>query len=188
MTDGEVLQILRQTGALRQGHFLLRSGLHSERYVQCAQLLQYPRIAERLCAALAARLAGSGAAAVISPAMGGILVGHEVARTLGLRHIFAEKIEAGRLALRRDFEIAAGERFLVVEDVITRGGRVRETLEIVRGRGGEPVAVGSLVDRSAGAVDFGIRLESLLKLSVETYEPSVCPICRAGGSPVKPGS
>lgn len=186
MTDSEVLQIFRETGGLLEGHFLLRSGLHSRQYFQCALVLQYPRHAERLCAALAATLPPT--AAVISPAMGGLFVGHEVARTLGVRHIFAEKNAAGRLELRRNFAVGPGERFLVVEDVITRGGRVQETIDIIRARGGEVAAVGTLVDRSGGTATFGVPLRSLLQLSIETFEPARCPLCRAGTELVKPGS
>lgn len=188
MTDGDVLQIFRDTQALLNGHFLLRSGLHSRQYFQCALVLQYPRHAETLCTALAAKLRNAGAQLVISPAMGGLFIGHEVARALGLRHIFVEKDAAGNLELRRNFQIAPGEKVLVVEDVITKGGRVQETLAIVRAAGGEPVAVGTLVDRSQGAVNFGVRLESLLQLHIETFAAAACPLCREGSQPVKPGS
>jgi len=186
MTEAEVLQVFYDTHALLRGHFLLRSGLHSAQYFQCALVLQYPRYAEKLCSALAARL--PMADAVISPAMGGLFVGHEVARALGLRHIFAEKNAAGALELRRSFTIAKGEKLLVVEDVVTRGGRVQETMDIARGRGGEVVAVGTLVDRSGGRAQFGVPLVSLLKLQIETFEPSACPLCKEGLPVVKPGS
>ena len=192
-TDAEILEIFRDTGALLDGHFLLRSGLHSRQYFQCALVLQYPWHAERLCGALAAKLypapsgvKDTGAQTVVSPAMGGLLVGHEVARALGLRHVFVEKDAAGNLELRRSFEIAG--KAIVVEDVITKGGRVQETIEIVRQHGGEVVAVGALVDRSEGKVNFGVRLESLLRLPVETFEPAACPMCKAGQPVVKPGS
>lgn len=186
MTDSEVLQVFRETQALLEGHFLLRSGLHSRQYFQCALVLQYPRHAERLCAALAAKL--PKADAVISPAMGGLFVGHEVGRTLGLKHIFAEKNAAGKLELRRNFVVGKGEKFLVVEDVVTRGGRVQETIDIVRQRSGEVVAVGTLVDRSGGQASFGVPLRSLLQLHIETFEPAACPLCREGKPVVKPGS
>src|ERR1041384_2313433 len=195
LTDAEVVQIFRETGALLDGHFLLRSGLHSRQYFQCALVLQYPRIAERLCEALAAKLhpassgvKDAGAQAVISPAMGGLFIGHEVARALGVRHICVEKNAAGKLELRRSFVVAPEERFLVVEDVVTKGGRVRETMDIVRKHGGEVVAVGTLVDRSAGKVNFGVRTESLLELHIETFDPAACPLCKAGSPVVKPGS
>jgi len=186
MTDAAVLQVFRETQALLEGHFLLRSGLHSRQYFQCALVLQYPRHAETLCAALAAKL--PAADAVISPAMGGLFVGHEVGRALGLRHIFAEKNAAGQLELRRNFEVKPGQRFLVVEDVVTRGGRVQETMDIVKARGGEVVTVGTLVDRSGGKASLGAPLVSLLRLEIETFEAAACPLCREGKPLVKPGS
>ena len=188
MTDSDVLRSLRDTGALLDGHFLLRSGLHSRQYFQCAQALQYPRIAERLCGELAAKLNDTGAQTVISPALGGLFIGHEVARALNVRHIFVEKNAAGKLELRRNFQIAPREKIIVVEDVITKGGRVQETIDVVRALGGEVVGIGALVDRSDGKVNFGVRLESLLRLQIETFEPAACPMCAAGNPVVKPGS
>ncbi len=157
MTDAEVLQIFRDTQALLEGHFVLRSGLHSRQYFQCAMVLQHPRVAERLCGELAAKSKNAGAQLVISPALGGLVVGHEVARALGVRHIFVEKNSAGKLELRRSFQIIRGEKVVVVEDVVTKGGRVRETLNIVAAHGGEVVGVGTLVDRSGGKVGFAAR-------------------------------
>ena len=183
-----MLQTFRETRALLDGHFLLRSGLHSRQYFQCALVLQHTRIAERLCAALTGKLADAGAQTVISPALGGILIGQEVGRALGLRHIFVEKNAAGKLELRRSFQVAPNERFIVVEDVVTKGGRVQETIEIVRQRGGEVTGVGAFVDRSDGKLDFGVRLESLLRLHIETFDAADCPMCRAGEPLVKPGS
>lgn len=188
LNDATVLQIFRETNALLEGHFLLRSGLHSRQYFQCALVLQWPRQAERLCAALAGKLEGKGAVTVISPAMGGLFIGHEVGRALNIRHIFAEKDAAGTLELRRNFQIARGEKLLVVEDVVTKGGRVQETIDIVRAKGGEVVAVGTLVDRSQGNVYFGAPFVSLLKLQIETFDPATCPLCQAGTPVVKPGS
>jgi orotate phosphoribosyltransferase len=186
MTEAEVFQIFCETKALLSGHFVLRSGLHSGQYFQCALVLQYPRHAEKLCAALAAKL--PKADTVISPAMGGLFVGHEVGRALGVKHIFAEKNTTGALELRRNFTVGKGEKFLVVEDVVTRGGRVQETIDIVKGRGGEVVAVGTLVDRSGGKAQFGVPLVSLLKLEIETFEPALCPLCKEGKLIEKPGS
>lgn len=186
MTNAEVLQVFRDTQALLSGHFLLRSGLHSAQYFQCALVLQYPRHAEKVCAALAAKL--PKADTVISPAMGGLFVGHEIGRALGIKHIFAEKNAAGALELRRNFTVGKGEKFLVVEDVVTRGGRVQETIDIVKARGGEVVAVGTLVDRSGGKANFGVPLVSLLKLEIETFEAAVCPLCKEGKPVTKPGS
>lgn len=182
------LELFRQTGALLEGHFLLRSGLHSRQFFQCALLLQHTGIAAGLCAELAEKARSLGAARVISPALGGLIVGHEVARSLGLPHIFAEK-EENRLVLRRGFVISPGDRFLVVEDVVTRGGRVLETLEIVRSRGGEVVGVAAIVDRSGGNLpDFGCPFVSLAQLNVETFEPDKLPPDLAGTPAVKPGS
>jgi len=155
MTSNEILDLFRSTNALLDGHFLLRSGLHSRQFFQCALLLQHTTIAARVCAALAEKLRGIDAETVISPALGGIIVGHEVARNLEKPHIFAEK-EEGKLVLRRGFKIAPGSRFIVVEDVVTRGGRVQETIDIVRQNGGVVAAVAALVDRSGGNLpDFG---------------------------------
>jgi orotate phosphoribosyltransferase len=191
MTTDEVLAMMRDSGALLEGHFELRSGLHSDRYFQCASVLRFPRRAERLCAELAARLirhfgAAPFAETVISPAMGGLAVGHELARALDLGAIFAEK-QDGRLALRR-FAIRPGERFVVAEDVITRGGRVQETIEIVESRGGVVVAVAFLVDRSAGAVKYRAPMFSLLQIAPVTYAPADCPLCRQGLAVQHPGS
>jgi orotate phosphoribosyltransferase len=188
MTDAEVLQVFRDTRALLDGHFLLRSGLHSRQYFQCALVLQHPRLAERLCGKLAAKLKNTGAQTVISPALGGLFVGHEVARALNLRHVFAEKDSSGTLDLRRNFQIAAREKVLVVEDVVTRGGRVWETFGIVHSLGGEVVGVGTLVDRSDGKMDFGVPLETLLRLPVDIFGPASCPLCRAAVPVTKPGS
>jgi orotate phosphoribosyltransferase len=188
MTEPEVLQIFRETHALLDGHFLLRSGQHSRQYFQCALVLQYPRIAERLCGELAVRLKDAGAKTVVSPAMGGLFIGHEIARALNARHIFVEKNTAGKLELRRSFQVAPREKLLVVEDVVTKGGRVRETIDIVRSLGAEVVGIGALVDRSAGKVNLGVPLESLLKWQIETFDPGLCPLCKAGIPLVKPGS
>ena len=184
----ELLATFRATGALLEGHFVLRSGLHSRQFFQCALLLQHPRIAERVCGMLALKLQDFTCDAVISPALGGIIVGHEVGRQLGKRHIFAEK-EEGRLTLRRGFQIARGERFIVVEDVVTRGGRVQETIDIVRAHGGELVAIGVLVDRSGDTTpDFGCPFVSLLKLNVETFAPDNLPSDLAAIPLTRPGS
>jgi orotate phosphoribosyltransferase len=184
----EVLDLFRQTHALLDGHFLLRSGLHSRQFFQCAILLQHTRIAEKVCSMLAGKLRDVQAESVISPALGGLIVGHEVARALDKRHIFAEK-EEGMLVLRRGFQIGAGERFIVVEDVVTRGGRVQETIDIVRAHGGVVAAVATLVDRSGGNTpDFGCDFVSLVKLNVETFEANNLPPDLAGTAAIKPGS
>jgi orotate phosphoribosyltransferase len=187
MTKTEALRIFRDTGALLEGHFILRSGLHSRQFFQCALALQQMPVVEKIGAALAAKVKSFGAVTVVSPAMGGLVIGQEVARQLGARFIFVEK-EEGTLVLRRGFRIAPGEKILVVEDVVTRGGRVRETLDIVRANGGSVAGVAAIVDRSNGAVKFGAPFESLLSLSVETFEPAQLPPDLAKIPAVKPGS
>jgi len=187
MTTEEALQAFRDAGALLEGHFILRSGLHSRQFFQCALALQQMPVVERLGAALAAKVRPLGAATVIAPALGGLVIGQEVARQLGVRFIFAEK-EEGRLALRRGFKITAGERLLVVEDVITKGGRVQETIEIVRAAQARVAGVAVLVDRSDGTVDFGLPTFSLLRMQVETFPADRLPPDLAALPAVKPGS
>lgn len=181
------MQILRDTGALLEGHFVLRSGLHSRQFVQCAQAMQSMPIVERLGAALAGKVKDLEVETVIAPAMGGLVLGQEVARQLKCRFIFAEK-EEGRLALRRGFKIRPGEKILIVEDVVTRGGRVAETLQIVRAHGGDPVAVAVMVDRSSGKARFDVPFLSLVALQVETFEGDALPDDLKGTPAVKPGS
>src|SRR5574340_627715 len=187
MTSEEVLDIYRKTGALLTGHFLLSSGLHSDRYLQSALVLQQPDIATQLCSALAAHFKEQRIEAVIAPALGGVFVSHETARALGVRALFAERVN-GELTLRRGFSIKPGERLLVVEDVITTGKSTRETIDVVKRAGGVVVAAGSLIDRSGGKAALGVPYESLVTLDVPSYEPAVCPMCKAGSAPIKPGS
>jgi orotate phosphoribosyltransferase len=186
-SDQHLLAILQQTGALLEGHFQLTSGLHSPRYLQCARVLQYPEHAEWAGKAIAAHFAGDKVSAVVAPAIGGIIVAHEVARALGVRALFTER-QSGTMTLRRGFEIASGEKILVVEDVVTTGGSTRETVEAVTRAGGKVVGAGSLIDRSGGGVDVGVPRVALLTLDVPTYDPSTCPLCREGSPAVKPGS
>ncbi|HEY9174398.1 MAG TPA: orotate phosphoribosyltransferase [Verrucomicrobiae bacterium] len=187
MTHDQVLQVFRDTGALLEGHFILRSGLHSRQYFQCALALQQMPVVERLGSALAARVRGLGAVTVVAPAMGGLVIGQEVARQLGVRFIFVEK-EDGKLVLRRGFKIGTGEKIVIVEDVVTKGGRVQETLEIVRAAGGTVLGVAMLVDRSNGGVNLGVPMFSLLALNVETFAPDKLPPDLAALPPQKPGS
>lgn len=187
MTEQEILQVFRDTGALLEGHFVLRSGLHSRQYFQCALALQHMPTVEKLGAALAAKVRHLGPKTVVSPAMGGLVLGQEVARQLGLRFIFVEK-EEGKLVLRRGFKIAKDEPILVIEDVVTKGGRVQETIDIVRIHGGKVLGVGMAVDRSAGQVSFGLPMFSLLKINVETFEADKLPPDLAVMPVVKPGS
>ena len=184
----DLLAIFRKIGALLDGHFILRSGLHSREYFQCAILLQHTDIAARVCGQLADKLRDFDCDAVISPALGGIIVGQEVGRSLGKRHVFVEK-EDGKLVLRRGFQISPDEKFVVVEDVVTRGGRVQETIEIVRDRSGIVVAVGVIVDRSGkNKPDFGCPLVSLVEMNVENFAVDNLPPDLANIPAVKPGS
>jgi orotate phosphoribosyltransferase len=187
VTENEILQIFRDYGALLEGHFILSSGLHSDRYIQCALVLQHPRVAEQLCSELAAKLRHLDASVVAAPALGGVIVSHEVARALGLRALFAERQE-GAMTLRRGFSLAPGEPTLVVEDVITTGGSTRETMAAVEQAGGKVVGVGALIDRSGGKADLGVPTAALVTLSVQNYDPANCPLCRSGLPAVKPGS
>jgi orotate phosphoribosyltransferase len=187
MTEKEILDIFREHSALLEGHFILSSGLHSDRYIQCALVLQHPRIAEALCVELGPKLGELGASVVVAPALGGVIVAHEVARALGLRALFTER-QNGVMTLRRGFHLDPAEPALVVEDVITTGKSTRETINCVEEAGGKVVGVGALVDRSGGNVDFGIPKASLATLNVGTYDPDNCPLCKSGTPAVKPGS
>lgn len=188
MRQEEVLRLLESVGAIRQGHFELSSGQHSGTYVQCALALQHPEHAEKLARALAAEFHDIQVDCVASPALGGVVLGHEVARAIGVRAIFVERDSSGQMALRRGFEVKPGERVLVVEDVWTTGGSTCETIRIVEQAGGRVVAAGALIDRSRGRLDFSVRTEALLELDVPSHPPAACPLCRAGDEAVKPGS
>jgi orotate phosphoribosyltransferase len=187
LSEQDVLALYEKTGALMRGHFRLTSGLHSDVYLQSALVLQHPTEAARLGAALAAAFRDAGATTVLGPAMGGILVAHEVARALGARALFAER-EAGAMRLRRGFAVEAGERCLVVEDVVTTGGSTREVIACVEAAGGVVVGVGSLIDRSGGAAVFPVRRVALASVTATNYPPEACPLCAAGSAAVKPGS
>lgn len=183
----EVLQIFRDSGALLNGHFLLRSGLHSAHFFQCAQVCQYMDKVTRLAELLIPALKAYGATTVVGPAMGGLVIGQEVARQLGVRFLFLEKVD-DQLELRRNFKFAPGEKVLIVEDVITRGGRVVEALAQCRKHGAEPVAIGVIVDRSAGKTSFDVPHHSLAELSFPTYQADNLPPELQGTEAVKPGS
>jgi len=187
MTSAEVLQIFKDTGALLEGHFILRSGLHSRQFFQCAIALQHMRTVEQLGEALAEKVRTLAPATVIAPAMGGLVLGQEVARRLKCRFIFAEK-EEGKLVLRRGFKIAPGERILIVEDVVTKGGRVQETIDIVRSHAGEVLGVAMAVDRSGGSLNLGIPSFALLQLQVDAFPANQLPADLAATPAAKPGS
>lgn len=189
MTQDEILSLFKKSGALLEGHFRLTSGLHSSRYLQCALVLQHPEHAAVLGSALATRMLelADKPGLVVAPALGGILVAHEVARALGTRALFAERQE-GTLTLRRGFRIAPGETCFVVEDVVTTGGSTRETMDVVKQAGGVVTAAGAIVDRSGGRTDLGVPRTALAVLDVPNYPPDNCPLCRAGSQAVKPGS
>jgi len=183
----QVIDQFRATGALLEGHFQLSSGLHSTVYLQCALVLQFPERAEAFGRAIAEQFQGQGIQLVASPAIGGIVIGHEVARALGARFVWTER-DAGQMTLRRGFTIAPGEKTLIVEDVITTGGSTRETIDAVRKAGADVVGAASIIDRSGGSADVGVPLSSLASLRVLSVESSACDACKLGEPVVKPGS
>jgi orotate phosphoribosyltransferase len=187
MDGGEVIERFRRTGALLEGHFILSSGLHSTNYLQCALVLQHPPEAEAFGRALAARFAGARIETVAAPAIGGIIIGWEVARALGVRSIWTER-EGGRMTLRRGFAVRPGESVLVVEDVVTTGGSTREAIEALREAGARVVGAASIIDRSGGRADVGVPRQSLATLDVPAHDPSACHLCAEGVPAVKPGS
>jgi orotate phosphoribosyltransferase len=187
MTEAEVLTIFRRSGALLEGHFRLSSGLHSPGYLQCALVLQHPREAEALGAALGNLVRSLGVQTVLSPALGGIVIGQEVGRALNVRAIFAER-QDGTLTLRRGFALDAGEKVLVVEDVVTTGGSTRETMDVARAAGATVVGACAIVDRSGGKQGLDVPFHSLLPMDVKAYQESECPLCKQGMPVVKPGS
>jgi orotate phosphoribosyltransferase len=187
MQSDEVIERFRRTGALLEGHFVLTSGLHSTHYLQCALVLQHPPEAEALARAIAGRFEGQGIETVAAPAIGGIVIGYEVARALGARSLWTER-EAGSMTLRRGFTIRPGETVLVVEDVVTTGGSTRETVETLRDAGARVVAASSIIDRSAGRADVGVPRVALATLDVPAVAPAACPACLRGEPAVKPGS
>ena len=185
MTNEQILDIFRETGVMLEGHFLLTSGRHSNRYMQCAKLFQRADVSEKFAKVLADKF--DGVDIVAGPAIGGIILAYEVSRQLGVPNVFMER-ENGKMALRRGFELKKGTRVLVVEDVVTTGGSVKEVIELVRELGGVVVGVGSVVDRSNGAVDFGVPFSAVLSMEVVSYPPEDCPLCQSGTPAVKPGS
>ena len=187
MDTAQIIDILKSSGALLTGHFQLRSGLHSDHFFQAALLLQYPDKAETVCRYLAQNFADQPIETVISPAVGGLIVGQEVARALGCRAIFADK-EDGQLVLKRGFSLKKGEKVLVAEDVVTKGGRVQQTIDLVRSFGAKVVAVAVIVDRSGGEAKFDVPFFSALQLNLPTFDPAECPLCKKGLPIDRPGS
>ena len=196
-TQDELKRLFEKVGAVRHGHFELSSGLHSGTYVQCALVLQYPRFAEKLGQALAALFSDARIDAVVSPAMGGVIIGQEVARALpthgdttggGVPAMFVERDASGTMCLRRGFALKPDTHVLVVEDVWTTGGSTQEAISVVEEAGGRVVAAGALIDRSGGKIEFSVESNALLELTIESYEPDDCPLCRTGSLAVKPGS
>ena len=185
----EVMKKFEQAGAIQKGHFKLTSGVHSDTYIQCAQIMQHPEFMHNLCSELGKKFRGDDIDVIVGPAIGGIIMAHVMARVLGpwVRAIFTER-ENGKMTLRRSFEINQGEKVLVVEDVTTTGSSVREVIDIVKSRQGKVVGVGVLIDRSGGKVDFKIKTEKLLTVDIKTYLPEECPLCKKGIPAVKPGS
>lgn len=187
MQTEKVIEKFRTTGALLEGHFILSSGLHSTSYLQCALVLQYPLEAERFGRAIADNFRNAKIELVASPAIGGLVIGHEVARALGARFIWTER-ENGQMSLRRGFTVAEGQRTLVVEDVVTTGGSTRETIEALLSVGANVIAAASLIDRSSGSADVGVPRISLATLDVPSVDASICELCKRGVAATKPGS
>ena len=187
MEADDVIKRFRDSGALLEGHFALSSGLHSAVYLQCALVLQHPKEAEELGRRIAEHFRNENIETVASPAIGGLIIGHEVARSLGARFIWTER-EQGNMTLRRGFSVTPGERVLIVEDVVTTGGSTRETVVALQTNGANVVAAASIIDRSLGAADVGVRRIALASLNVPSVDPTVCEACSRGESPIKPGS
>ena len=183
----KVLNLMEELGALHRGHFLLSSGRHSDTYFQCARLLQFPELARELGAEMAAFFADTAHDLVVSPAMGGILVGHEVARALGRRFVFTER-QDGVMTIRRGFGLEEGEKVVIAEDVVTRGTSLLEVIAVVEAAGGRVVGLTSIIDRTGGEVELPLPLHSLARVTVETWEPDACPLCAQDVEVVKPGS
>ncbi|MCI1964773.1 MAG: orotate phosphoribosyltransferase [Oscillospiraceae bacterium] len=189
MTQERALEIFKEAGVLLEGHFKLTSGRHSSRYLQCAKIFRNTKYSEELCAALAAKYQNEEIEVVIGPAMGAVQMAYEVSRALRCENFFTERGQDGKMALRRGFVVHPGQRVLIVEDVVTTGGSVREVMDLVQQSGGLVAGIGSIVDRTGGKIDFGVPYQAVVSLDVESWEPHDCPLCKAGApAPIKPGS
>lgn len=189
ISNERVLEILKEAGVLLEGHFRLTSGRHSNKYLQCAKIFRNTKYSEELCAALAEQFADDGVDVVIGPAMGAVQMAYEVSRHLKCENFFAEREADGKMALRRGFEVKPGMKVLLVEDVVTTGGSVKEVLELVKAAGADVVGIGSIVDRTGGKIDFGVPFKAVISVEVESWEPEDCPLCKEGKlEVVKPGS
>jgi orotate phosphoribosyltransferase len=187
LSQERVLEVLKEAGVLLEGHFLLTSGRHSNRYLQCAKIFQNTKYSEELCAALAQQFADCNIDVVIGPAMGAVQMAYEVSRHLKTPNFFTERVD-GQMVLRRGFSLKPGQRVLVVEDVVTTGGSVKEVMQIVRDCQAEVAGVGSIVDRTGGEIDFGVPFKSVISMKVESFQPEDCPLCKDGIPAIKPGS
>lgn len=187
MTDAQIIEILEKTGVILNGHFRLTSGRHSDKFLQCSQVLQYPKYTQAICEQIAARFGDTKIDVVAGPAMGGIILAYEVARAIGARAIYTER-EDGKMALRRGFAISPGENVLLVEDAVSTGGSVNEVAEVVTALGGSVVGVGALVDRTGGKVSFGVPFRPLLTMNIQSYSPAECPMCKEGMALTQPKS
>ncbi|MEZ3497173.1 MAG: orotate phosphoribosyltransferase [Lachnospiraceae bacterium] len=189
LTEERVVEVLKEAGVLLEGHFLLTSGRHSNKYLQCAKIFRNTKYSEELCAALGEKYADAGVEVVIGPAMGAVQMAYEVSRALGCENFFTERDENGKMTLRRGFAVEPGQKVLIVEDVVTTGGSVKEVIELVRAAGGDIVGVGSIVDRTGGNIDFGVPFKAVYSADVTSWEKDECPLCKAGEIElVKPGS
>jgi len=178
--EAGLIELLKQTGVIMEGHFLLTSGRHSARFLQCSQLLQYPRHAEKVCRQMAEPFKNEQIDTVIGPAMGGVILSYEIARALDARALFAERTGEGTMALRRGFQVAAGEKVLVVEDAVTTGGSIQKVIDLLRQTGAEIAGVSIMIDRTSGKLDFGVPVQALLSMEIESYGSEECPLCQEG--------
>lgn len=188
ITNERVMEVLKEAGVLLEGHFKLTSGRHSNKYLQCAKIFRYTKYAEELCKSLAEQFAQDNVELVIGPAIGAIAMSYETSRHLNVENIFAERDADGVMQIRRGFEITKGQNVLIVEDVVTTGGSVKEVIELVKNAGGNIIGIGSIVDRTGGNIDFGFPYKSVISMEVTSWDEENCPLCKEGSTAIKPGS